>query len=761
MGGPLGGAALAGLAGAAFSPAEEFFKASIDREVAAKDVARIARHMGQPLPPRERRTALGGPDTPTDVPGWAQDVLDRVAGDISNGRRLPTSIYDIEHRLPHPLRGTFHSKAQDAMYGEAAILRFGLPDSSGEMGGQEMARRIFGTSFGDELQSAAALQGLGMTGMAAQVRQGYEDRVRLDAQITVGSKRTATAAFAISRAARYGGSQNALAAAMFGTLTMAGLASNMRQRAGEMRRRGNVAEAAALELEADLQEAQFGDSAMEEYFGSRTEEIEAFSARAEGSASRGFERALYGGGSASSLPWQSKQRALEGRASRIEGLMRERAAAGMLSPAMRSRMQEEIDQARFEASFGVARDREGAINRERLLETGLAGARQVAGEVPGILRGSATDRAREFELQGEILQKQQQTLEQILATSRFLTNEQKLQLETQVASLRAEQERVRVGGTLARIQGGIMISDRGASHMMVESEMGFLRGAGGADATALGGQAIAAIDQRIGIRRSAIERLRAEGFDGDSPEVMAQEEAIDQLRLQRERTNRGRSTIPMGPGSRERMSNLQTGLAFFSAGYGSFGDIRANLRAQMGEIRNYLDELGQNRSKLIGQGDWTPAMQADYTETVNRTRLQGLELMQAHDEGWMDRLVSAAYNSPGQGVLAMSRFTRREAAMSGMFHPGFGGSEEQTRHARERSMRTLSMFGAGRRDVYPDHGWTFATKVTEPIVVKPEVKIVIEDRTAHGVRANASAANSFKTAQDANENPTGRKMTPP
>jgi hypothetical protein len=736
-GGPIGagiGAGIGAIGGAIAGP-------QFERNIAEEELRKLAQATGY----------IGGWKADPRL-NLNQDLLDRATAGLVSGQALAPGTYEhLQTRYGESplIRGLVGDALQSSSYKANNLRRRGDPEAIDVLKDRAMINVIEGGSYGDEFRSARAIAALGNKYEADIVRgRGIERIIAEDDDRALGPEMGA-AEFGFSRGAKYGGSAGARRNAGAYLAATDAQVANMRKRAGLARAGGDDTGARALEAQAGVMETSARDTVADTIYGAGLEEIGARAALAGGRADRGFESALYGGQSARDLPFEGRSKALSNQASELSRIMAER--GDRLSPAERNRMMEQIESLNYRATTGIGREREGMINSESISRTGLGNAQTMSGEMPGILRGSAVDSTRQFELQAEALGKVRATYEQILSTSRYLTNEQKLQYQTQIEQLKVDEDRAKVAGVYARSAAVRSTAETGNIEASVNPSIALIRGAGGAAGSAAQAELLGLTDSNIAANEAELSANIAGGMSADSPQNQAIRSRLSSMRMQREGQQRSLAVSPMSAGDRASRSNLSTEAAFYGAGYGSFGDIRGNLAAQIGMSQKRIQELDENRSRIRGgkvKGtSWTDAMEADYTEARNSAALEALQLSEQYNYGYDQRLISQAYNMPGNGRLAMSRFTHREAAAAGVYHRAFGGSESQTRQMREMYPAMSRAMGSGRASNFGDRAMAGGAETKASV----EVLIKVEDAGGR-IRDNAISVTQRKTAEDINLN---------
>lgn len=684
-------------------------------------------------------------------PVASNDMIEARRRAVRSGRYLGEGTYSgIEAAYPDsPDRRAIETDALErARYGTGNVIRGGLPDRGETLTLGQKRDVLMGDAYGNELETAAALDNMGLRREAATVRASYRDRLTMEEDIEGGGAEMSLAGSRFSRALRYRGSAGGRQAADEYTGSVASQAALMRRQAAKLassdpgRSRALLAQAAQLEEES-------GDQVADAVFGAQMDEASAGAALVTGRAERGFETALYSGASASALPFAERAAAYRGQADELERLMAERGSR--LSPAERARMTEQIEGLRFRAGLGIAREREGMVNSERVALAGLSNAETMSRESPAILRGSAVDQTRQYELQAEALARVRSTYEEILRTSRYLTAEQRIQYQTQVANLKVEEDRARVSGVYARTSAVRQTVETGNVEAGVAPSVELVRGAGGAVGAAAMSQLLGLTDANIAASEAELAANVQAGMSPDSPQNQAIRSRIASMRIGRENQQRGLAVAPMSAEDRARRSSLATESAFFERGYGTFGDVRGNLLAQIGMVEKRMDELSANRDRIrsgrVEGVAWTDAMEADFVDGMNAAALEALNLSEQYNFGYDQRLISEAYNMSGQGRLGMTRFTRREAAAAGVFHRALGGSESQTRQMREMYPAMTRAFGSGNPMNFADRAIGGEGRSHASV----EVLIRVQDGTGR-IRDNDVQVVNQRTSTDMNVN---------
>ena len=121
-------------------------------------------------------------------------------------------------------------------------------------------------------------------------------------------------------------------------------------------------------------------------------------------------------------------------------------------------------------------------------------------------------------------------------------------------------------------------------------------------------------------------------------------------------------------------------------------NVRGALETQLGYDKAQIERLKARLASPEIAGH--PGLEADIQEQINQSTVSAAQTQHQLEAGWLDRLISQAYNAPSNGQLSMSAFTRREAGMFGdIYHMSFGGTQAQMNYARQGYDRTLENMG--------------------------------------------------------------------
>jgi hypothetical protein len=687
--------------------------------------------------------------------GMTQGELDQQMAWLQSGVPLPAYAFHKSRELNSPfLRDAYDKSIHEALYSPGAIKKRGgrLPRLGDTWTDEEDDDMLLDTAYKNPV-NAAILRRRGKTKLAGIAEKRAALAITLPDDMAGDEGAISYYGLTAGLAVRYGGSQAGRGEAEAEKSAMLSLAAHKRAQARLMSQSHNPGQAKALDFEADalLKTADLVDK--ERRFGAMGAEVSAHAESLMGSASRGMEKALFGGGRYDTLPWNELQRSYETSASELERLMRDKAAAGMLSPAERTQIENQVADLRHKASVGVPRQQEQARNRTILSEQTLKGAEMMAQGAHGFMFGSAQEQAGQYDAQLKVLQEREKVLKNILDTSRYITYEEKLQLQTEIQQLKVSEEQARKASALATAQAGRMERDTENVLGTFNPKKSLIRGVGGADASEAYSKLYSASLNDVSSAEKERTDLIKAGFDLKSPEVRAKDREIMSLKLTSEQTLRGMATVPESGKDRALRSNLDTQSAIYEAGFGgSPGALRGNLMQQMQLNQKRLQDLSSNRSKLISQGRWTEGMEGDYAESANAVRQSQVGLAARYDQGWQENLISEAYNMPSQGRLMMSQFTRREASLRGIVNPAFGGSEEDTRSMRMFPTRMMQMPGMGTPQGFNGHMLAAAASGKSKGNGEVTVRVIVETEKGVKLKDTTQTVEAFKSAEDVTTN---------
>jgi hypothetical protein len=517
----------------------------------------------------------------------------------------------------------------------------------------------------------------------------------------LSADRRATATQGLALAGRYGNPRDvSLAAAVYGDASRSEIA-RLRQEATETadpaKKQTLIGQASRMEtgLYYEEREAVLGS-----VFGLRRSEDTLFGARADSA----FGRALFGGASSDALPWGARSEALRREESTLQAERDERRRMGMLSQAEDNDFQRKIEQARYSREVTLPREREQSHNRENVLGADLALATREAASAGDIMRmGAAGQTGAQYDLQIGGLSEKLRVYKEILETSKMLTNEERMQLETSIKQTEAQKTRLEVakGIDVANATYGAAAAESFIASGPVQRSLG----SGALSASQVGGansQLLTLQDQTVRAAERRLQDLRSQGLAEDHSAVLAARSEVEVQKGRRQDLMHSMAVPGLTSSERIDRSNLSTALDLMQQGYGSFGDTRSVLRGLIGQEEVRVRNLQDNRSKMKANGQWDPEMEARFVEARNESVGRAARLAEEFNSGWDQRLISEAFNAPGQGRLGMSRYTRREAVLSGIVHRAFGGSEESTREMRMSAMAIARNLGSGKPANFAD-----------------------------------------------------------
>lgn len=220
------------------------------------------------------------------------------------------------------------------------------------------------------------------------------------------------------------------------------------------------------------------------------------------------------------------------------------------------------------------------------------------------------------------------------------------------------------------------------------------------------------------------------------------------------------AVIPPSPELRTRDSNLSTAYQLAQMGYGSYGDVRGILRQRLDVANQELGWMMENRRNQMENGRWTPAMEQAFTEARNNRILDAANLQKEYNTGWDQRLISEAYNLPASGRLALSRYGRREAAMYGVSHPAFGGTQADSERYQMMFPRSLAMMGTGAAANFGPRTMSLSGSDAPRVKIElsPEAARlfrVLEERGSGNLTQKFKAGMDFYENRNARDTPSG------
>lgn len=628
-------------------------------------------------------------------------------------------------------------------YSRASVRAFGA-DAMRDGGSFEgMAEKLMGANvYANPEAVMGAAMAFGNMRMYRRAAAVMEQQANLDLGLAESRADVGYESLRLSFASKYGSPDdvNAQAGVVAGFYKQQG--ARARARAAVSTGEEQVAlmnEARTADLQARMQQ--------ESYFSSLGQYNQSAGAYGMGQANRAFERALFSGAPVEGMPYAQRIGAVQSQIGRLNQEMREREQAGMLSPAMRMQYLEQIGQLQQQADVLIPREREQAGIRQSAAGLELANTRQVGAVSIETARGSGSDQARVLEARVAALQKEKELTDQILANSRYLTNEEKLQLATRSESLKVQTELAQVAVEVARSKAREAAFGTSQAETRSSAMVGVLEAGTSGDITSFSIKGFRAAEQEVGFYQSEIKRM--EQFDPDNPLIQEYRQKLAQAKVGAGVARQGLADVPVSPQLAERQAQLRASMAISQMGMGTFGDVRQNLREQVGLAAQRVRDIDAREKELRSQGiTITPAMRAQFAQEKAQAQVDMAGLMMQYEEGWDQRLVSQVYNMPGNAVLAMSQMTHREAARSGVFHRAFGGSRAQTEEMRSLFPRMMGMLGSG------DPGALSDRAAAAPVNINLRVKLEDDKGT---LLETGMQVTKTKTGTDVNVNESSRR----
>lgn len=680
----------------------DWFAFAINPMIGGLNMAR--KHLQAQSPEQDRLTNLLKGLSQQEREFIASETLAGRSPDVKLTERLTTLFPDNPE-----VRGAVNETLQKARYSDLNLALHGLPKNTGEIDSKALRSYIeddplaVAYTIDKILAAPGALKELGVSKYLDMQKDADDARRRaVDHSLFKKELGASQAEFGLSSArlgrARFRGSAGIAGAR--GEFDERGghIVSLLRQEASRTTDPWKQRELLAMAEQTQLANE---DSYFDAYFGERQTEVSAFGNLDMGRADRGFLAALYSGAATSGMPWESVTGAQQNHIGRIRDLMEEKRRAGRLSPAEEAMYKDQIEQGEFEISTGIPRRREQMGIGEKISQTGLDDASRMAGVAQDVAFGSETDRLKGLDAQLDSLRQQRQVLQEILDTSKFLTLEEKTRYQTQIEATKTQEVFLRAQRAAAEVRATYNVGTLESRERNLTNQVNQILGIGDPTANAMARYQEEGVG---GVSRAQAyhDDLIAKGFSPDSPEVQGARNQIVSARTNEARMMRNLATPEMAEAQKQRLSNLGTELAIAEAGFAPMapGKFRENIMQQMGEVNDYGNMLHRNRQNLIEQGKWTPGMETDFTKQVNGMRREMAGMATQYSRGFVDRMISEAFNMPTSetGQIFSSMWNPLRAAMEGglgdpAFGGIFGGTEEQTRRARESYFEFMPRFG--------------------------------------------------------------------
>ena len=653
--------------------------------------------------------------------------------------------------LQKPFKAEGTAAYQRLRYGNAALAVMGAPDyESRDYNAESVADAARVGQFDDPQSAFALFKALGFHNEA---RGAYDEMIRRRMetmqQEALGTE-LGTAQTRMQLAGRLYGSDGYAGAMGEVTGNLGSQAAILRGQAARtqnpFQKRQFIAQAQQLEMQQQV--VRIGQ------FDLQTDEYQATNTLRSGRADRAFQGALYAGTGASELPFEARGASMQALAADMEADIAKREAAGLpYSPAEKARMRDQIEGLRFQATTGIAREKEQMIASQKLSGVELVGAQAQAGNIGRILKGSALGQTETFDLQLSQLERQKAVMQEILNTSKLLTKEERMQYETRIENIKASEQQLQVAKDQAESSARQQTFQTGARERQSALNVRNIQGTQSyADVRSIQGGNLELARENTQHLLDEDARLAAKGYSADHPtrqqlrqQIAASKEGEAQATLQM-------ATVPMPDAARGQQALYGAAMSLSQMGYGRFGDVRQNLMGQMGIQADQVKAIRERYNELEAKGELTPAMRANLQEQLAGAVQNYGSLMQQYDEGFDNRIISQAFNMPGRGRLMQSRFTRREAAMA-MLQEGlnvprsFGGPLSLTEQHRNAYPRMMGMLGSGAGgSIFVDR----AMSGREPVAVTVNVRV--QNETGGNIKVSGKDVSNFSTSKNMSEN---------
>ncbi len=432
-------------------------------------------------------------------------------------------------------------------------------------------------------------------------------------------------------------------------------------------------------------------------------------ARAEAlksSAAQSFETSLYSGTSASALPWKERSDALTEEIRLLRQSLEEGRRAGEIKKGSVEEYQfnSRIATAQHELSVVLPRERAQMEWEEKYLVNDAEVAKMRASKMPALLRASSeTFAAGTYDIEIDTTRKKIDLLEKELSVRKDLTKEERLSKEAQADTLRVQEASLKAAKDLAVISANATISYAKTADTRAQTQVELLRSSGGDQGLTGRMSLLTSAGEDLRTAEKKITDLRKAGYSETSQEMIAARGERDQALVTKEQTRSELIGTPFSATSRIQDTKLQTEGALMQMGYGNYGDVRMNLKAQVQNKLSELHELDSMKENISKRFGWTDEDEVQYQQRRAGLAMETADLAKQYNEGWDQRLISEAFNTPGNGRLAMSQFTKYEATLAGVVHRSFVGTEQTTRFFREQTPRLLGMYGSGNPEEFANH----------------------------------------------------------
>lgn len=411
-------------------------------------------------------------------------------------------------------------------------------------------------------------------------------------------------------------------------------------------------------------------------FGMRLNEIKAFGAENIQSASQELQGYLLSGGDPTQVSTADVQSSMMSQAnSLIEQANNPR---NPISDAERAARRVEAKDVIFNSQFNVPR----ALETEQItsMQSGLAAYQSYGlGRAQyQSIAGAASGQGQYSLAQAQSLREQADLNQKILDTVQYRTMAEKNNLELMVSQETSQARILQYTGQIANAQGSYNMAITGNLETSTAANIALISGVGGSQA----GAALASMYSAKNLDVRAAQTLLNSFPDKNSGEALSARQALANAQTSAMQAREAQSNVPYNGFVQAERYQLEGSMSAIEAGLTPAGPgmIRQNLSRQMSITRSHIADIDQAASKLSQAegGQLDPAQAQEFARQRSQAVSELSGLAKEFNYGYMDRLISMAYNMPQESSWYLrSQASNREASQYGVIHPSIGGTKAQ------------------------------------------------------------------------------------
>lgn len=292
--------------------------------------------------------------------------------------------------------------------------------------------------------------------------------------------------------------------------------------------------------------------------------------------------------------------------------------------------------------------------------------------------GSAASSGQFDEAKAKALRETVALKERELEITKYMEPVAKQNLQTEIEKMTAQARILDYTGKIANAQGVYSIATTGNIETSSAASIALLSGVGGSQA----GAALSSIYNARALDVKAAKSLLAAFPDKNSAEALSARRQLAAAQVEEMQAREAQASVPYNGFVQAERYQLAGSMSAIEAGLtpAGPGDIRRNLSQQMSITRSHIADIDRAAAKLTQAegGQLDPAQAQEFARQRSQSVSELSGLAKEFNYGYMDRLISAAYNMPQESAwYVRSQASNREASQYGVVHPSIGGTKDQ------------------------------------------------------------------------------------